>query len=266
LGSEKEIKPSVSEIRCEKSGGGYNIEFENNTLFPFDCMVKNANDMSFSLYSTLGNGVVDAIHIEVTKNSIGIDRDNIISVRSAIGKECQIKVYQSAGDSNLSVDKDNITMPPASSKDTVTVSSNTIFTDQCDVEWIQCRFDNNMLIITTLDNKTNAKREGKITLTTLDKTITREIQIFQSRPNISIGNNYFECDKYTNQTFTRQVYSDLLGWSVKSNSTWCNTTKLNDSEFSFAIIPNNTGADRHAIITVTLFETSTTIDITQFAY
>lgn len=160
--------------------------------------------------------------------------------------------------STISASPTSISVDAGTSKQNITVTSNTGWSAYTNQTWVslgtKSGYGNNSIPITVNENKSTDRRSAEITLTTEDAKAKCTISISQEGAfspalsvnpnNISVGNS--SC------TATANITSNT-DWTLSSSESWCAadiTSGNGDKKITFAIAENAATAEREAKVKI----------------
>jgi hypothetical protein len=192
-----------------------------------------------------------AVTVTVTDNLSDMARDALITVSFSNGQNKTVTVTQASP--TLSVSSSALNLPGSASQSSFTVTSNapswTATSSQTWCTVTKNTSSNPSVTVSATENLTGAERNAVVKVALSDNHY-ENVNVTQAKPTLSVSKTEIPLAGNASQSsFT--VTTNLSSWTVTSNQTWCTVTK-NAADVIVATTENLTGAERNAVVKVTL--------------
>lgn len=205
-----------------------------------------------------------ALSVSVSENLTSDERSCSLVIASD-GVKKEILVSQAGKDVRLEVSSDNMTFRASGGEHEVEVLSNTEWSVEYGVEWIEVIAEgcdgNGYFTVRAEENDSDSERSAELKVVTFAGEHT--ISVLQSGKSASIsvsGTNI----QVMSQAAVRHVdVFSSFGWNAISDSDWCRVDDVKDNSFQLVIDANDDSEDRSAMITVDNGKESCSITVMQ---
>lgn len=253
--------------------------YEESLTFGYEASVKelNLNSSVQPEYSIAGdntgwctvtpsfsdNGFY-ALSVSVSENLKSDERGCQIVISSE-GVTKEINVKQAGKDVRLEVSSDSMTFRASGEEHEVEVLSNTEWSVECDVEWIEVIAEdcdgNGYFTVRAEENGSDAERTAELKVITFAGEHSIDVVQNGKSASISVSGTNIQVMSQASERHVEVI--SAFDWSAVSDSDWCKVDDVKDSSFLLVIDANDDSEDRSAIITVDNGKESCSITVTQ---
>lgn len=260
-GSEKQILTEKINITFGNNQESEKLTFKNSNLFPFT-VVSSKNWCRVGVSSSNENTPYDAISISVEDNPTPEKRECVVAIKNNNGELKDLNIVQEGTDSWVLVEKSQVEVESNAGTSQIHISSNTEWSAESNSNWCNVEQESSQLSIIIDENLTDKPRTAIITVTTKDKKDSKKITVIQSIPSFNLSVTTMELEGLS-MSDSFLVLSKASIWEVTSDQTWCTVQKGDNSSVVVSVEDNHSGAQREAIVTVSMHSQKESVRIIQ---
>jgi hypothetical protein len=165
----------------------------------------------------------------------------------------------------LSVSKSSLSLAGNASNDIFTVTSNASWTVSCNNTWCTAAVSGNQVTVSVNDNLSGAVRIATVKVA-VSEQLYQNVTVTQAKPTLTVSKTEVNFGKQAINNDASNgivVTSNVSLWSVSSNQNWCTVSKRGTNGVYISLNANTTGANREAIISISLPNDTQTLKVIQ---
>lgn len=260
----KVLKVSVENLSFSSYAGNQSFGITSNVSWRVSC---DADWVTLTESNTrgTGNGMVT---VSVKQNSETKSRTATITISSTDAGSVKVSITQAAANSDLQLDKNNLSFTSTGGSDSFTITSNVNWTITSDQIWCTVSTSsgskNGTITVYVSENNSIDSRSASITVKAGDMSQT--IAVTQAGTNVILQVRESSMSfNSSGGSDTFAIYSNT-SWTISSNRSWCTVGSLSGSgnvTVTVRVSENTSTDSRTATITVRADNVSQTIAVNQ---
>lgn len=259
---EKYVRASAESLSFTSPAGSLSFTISSNTSWS----IKSDKDWCMVSSSSGSNNAT--LTVNVTENTSTSSRSATITISSTDAGSVKINVTQAAANSDLLLNKNNLSFTATGGSDSFTITSNVNWTITSDQTWCTVSTSsgskNGTITVNVSENNSIDSRSASITVKAGDQSQSITVTQAGASPTLQLNKSSmaFESSNGEN-TFT---ISSNTCWSITSDKTWCtlsSSSGSNDATVTVYVSENTSTSSRSATITVESATITRTLAVTQ---
>ena len=259
---EKYLRVSVESLSFTSPAGSMSFTVTSNTSWTIK------SDHEWCTVSSTSGSNDATITVNVTENTSTSSRSATITISSNDAGSVKVSITQAAANSDLQLNKNNLSFTATGGSDSFTITSNVNWTITSDQTWCTVSTSsgskNGTITVNVSENNSIDSRSASITVKAGDQSQIIAVTQAGASPTLQLNKSSmaFESSNGEN-TFT---ISSNTSWSITSDKTWCtlsSSSGSNDATVTVYVSENTSTSSRSATITVESATIMRTLAVTQ---
>ena len=259
---EKYLRVSVESLSFTSPAGSMSFTVTSNTSWTIK------SDHEWCTVSSTSGSNDATITVNVTENTSTSSRSATITISSNDAGSVKVSITQAAANSDLQLNKNNLSFTATGGSDSFTITSNVNWTITSDQTWCTVSTSsgskNGTITVNVSENNSIDSRSASITVKAGDQSQSITVTQAGASPTLQLNKSSmaFESSNGEN-TFT---ISSNTSWSITSDKTWCtlsSSSGSNDATVTVYVSENTSTSSRSATITVESATIMRTLAVTQ---
>jgi len=259
---EKYLRVSVESLSFTSPAGSMSFTVTSNTSWTIK------SDHEWCTVSSTSGSNDATITVNVTENTSRSSRSATITISSNDAGSVKVSITQAAANSDLQLNKNNLSFTATGGSDSFTITANVNWTITSDQTWCTVSTSsgskNGTITVNVSENNSIDSRSASITVKAGDMSQTIAVTQSGANPTLQLNMTSMAFDSSGgSESFS---ITSNTNWTAESNRSWCTLSSSSGSGDGkvIIIVSENTSTDsRTATITVKAGNVTQTITITQ---